>query len=764
MKKSLMVKSMFMNILTAGVFAFAFGMVMTACSDDNMNEGAAPADDKAPTGADTALLEAYGLMYTDFDTEGDVLILDADTTEIAVSKQLADKLGITSFVGHPMGIWQAIDQLPYARKATEEKLMGDKYILKVEAATVAELIGDRNAQLSTAVYVNNNAGALTRSAASGFSAYGAKYVDETGTIHPAVIHLTDPNGYDKAYHNETDAPVLTRATVQDGRYKYYTADELVGGRTRGPLGASMHVNVLSIHDKLSFKHKFEMEGSPTDTITLSGQVPIDYDLNYFMTLEGGVKWDGWLPELYVKKFETGLDGDFAFSPEAYLSFTGSVALKDQYKRLTLATFGSYSFTFVVGVVPVCIVVNPALYMKFDASVEGSARVGFKYDYANRFKAGIRYQKNWSVIKEFEELKNDFKLIKPEANFTAKAGMGFYLGVNVLVYGVAGPEVGVGPQLSSNVSGTYRPFEENPDKRKELKANVELKVHAYAGAKISLLGYKLAEWSTEAVLAGPWTIFKYPSDGTEHKDPNKQKQDERNAVWKKAVAAIGNGSADFTQEYETLVNELMDMDDLSRDEAIGEIANTVLEGYDITKIDLTNVMTLNDLKEKYNRCKAKTAERYNEYCIWKNLMAIGEMVKGNCAFQYYSDMVSGWGASIDFMEIGAAFQNTYHRQPEQTASDVKTMLEMTIASGKYCYEQNKRSWEPVYNYLTSHVYQNNTWYPKYCRQRAAYDTMMIWSRAYGKNVTGRENWDNMVVDFNAHINDIYQIARSGIEIK
>ena len=51
-----------------------------------------------------------------------------------------------------------------------------------------------------------------------------------------------------------------------------------------------------------------------------------------------------------------------------------------------------------------------------------------------------------------------------------------------------------------------------------------------------------------------------------------------------------------------------------------------------------------------------------------------------------------------------------------------------------------------------------------RQRAAYDTMMIWSRAYGKNVTGRENWDNMVVDFNAHINDIYQIARSGIEIK
>ena len=34
----------------------------------------------------------------------------------------------------------------------------------------------------------------------------------------------------------------------------------------------------------------------------------------------------------------------------------------------------------------------------------------------------------------------------------------------------------------------------------------------------------------------------------------------------------------------------------------------------------------------------------------------------------------------------------------------------------------------------------------------------------ENVIGRENWDNMVMDFNAHINDIYQISRSGIEIK
>ena len=415
------------------------------------------------------------------------------------------------------------------------------YVIKVEKATVAELIGDRSAQLSTAVYVNNTPQAMTRATTNGFSAYGAKYVDEMGTIHPAVIHLTDLNGYDKAYHNETDKPAMTRAAVNNGHYKYYTAEDLAGGRTR----ASMHVNVLSIHDKLSFKHKFEMQGVPTDTITVSGEVPIDYDLNYFMTLEGGVKWSGWLPELYLKKFETGLDGDFAFSPEAYLSFGVSANLKDEMKRLTLATFGSYTFTFVVGVVPVCIVVNPALYMNFNASAEGNVRVGFKYDYANRFKAG---------------------------------------------------------------------------------------------------------------------------------------------------------------------------------------------------------------------------EQYAEYLKVKNLLEIGEMIRSNSAFQYYANSVSDWGECIDFLEIGTEFENIYHRQPKQTNDDVKTMLELTIAAGKIFYEQNKSQWQQVYTYMMTNVYHHNEWYPKFCKQRAAYDTMMIWSRAYGKNVIGRENWDNMVMDFNAHINDIYQISRSGIEIK
>ena len=134
--RKMIVNEMFRNILTAGTFAFAMIIGFTACSDELDNDSTGNSDE-IPAGADTRLLEAYGLMFSDFENANDVKILNPDTTEIAVSKKLADKLGIKSFVGHPMGIWQGIDQLPYARKTTEERLVGDTYILKVETATVA---------------------------------------------------------------------------------------------------------------------------------------------------------------------------------------------------------------------------------------------------------------------------------------------------------------------------------------------------------------------------------------------------------------------------------------------------------------------------------------------------------------------------------------------------------------------------------------------------------------------------------------------------
>lgn len=234
-------------------------ITFTSCQDDTLDDNK---QKTAPESAQKALMEAYGLTFENFVTPNDVQILNADTTEISVNKALAEKLGITSFVNHPLGIWDAKNHMPYARKATAERLIGDRYILTVGSTTVAELIGNKKVTLNTSVYVNPNVTGNKTRAGIDMPSYAAKYMDENDVIHPAVILYTDPYGYDKEYH----------------------------------------------------------------------------------TLNGGCKWKAIFPSFYVEKFEAGLDGEFAFSPEFTVGVSDELELdKDKYKW-PIVKFPSYSFT------------------------------------------------------------------------------------------------------------------------------------------------------------------------------------------------------------------------------------------------------------------------------------------------------------------------------------------------------------------------------------------------------------------------------------
>ena len=161
-KKNL-VKTMFMNILTAGVFTVAF----TACSDDLTDSNAMNGNEaNIAANNNEKLLEPLGLVYTDFINDNDVTIQNADTTEISVSKAYADKMGVSNFVNHPMGIWDKKDNAAYLRRATEQRLEGDRYILKVKRSSIAEVTGGRDLILNTGLYYNPGA-AATRAAATG---------------------------------------------------------------------------------------------------------------------------------------------------------------------------------------------------------------------------------------------------------------------------------------------------------------------------------------------------------------------------------------------------------------------------------------------------------------------------------------------------------------------------------------------------------------------------------------------------------------------
>ncbi len=654
-----------MSILFAATFSFV------SCSDDNLDEN--PAGQAVPEGADTAMLEAYGLTFQNFISDDDVQILDADTTEISVSKALAEKLGIETFVGHPLGIWHNESQLPYLRKATAEKLVGDRYILTVQPATVAELVGDKKVDLNTSLYINPDAGGASVTRADGIvmPGYAAKYMDENDVIHPAVIHMTGEYDYAKGYHTEDDQPVAkTRA---NGSYQYMTADDLLQGGTR----ASAHKRILSFKDELEMDKNFQCGDDEDDSINVNFNAELDFELNYFIRLDGAVRWHFIVPEPYVDCFEAGLDGKFAFSPELKIGFKKEWELDEDKWKKTLFTFNAYTFTFWVGPVPVCVKCEPEMFVKLDGKVTGSIHMGVKYEYENNFRGGIRYtdREGWSVIREFNEVKNELTFIRPEAQVKAEAGIGIYMGMNVMIYDVAGPEVAVGPRLGAEAELTLSPFADNYDEMLNFNAEVGLTVNAVVGAKLKVLGYELAEYTKTIELAGPWTLWKYPSDGTEHVcDGGEEITDD----WKNFFNNVKNYSDKFTELMDKTTALLMEMDDMTEAAAKRKLLLTLKSRWTYIPTTKTEYsVTVESLWNIYE----ETVKRYEDYQYQKHAEA-GDIEWINAAnwknicneLKHNHSWVCSLNVDDALAEIHQWFLEEFHREPSLAKpEDVEWLL-------------------------------------------------------------------------------------------
>ena len=680
-KNSFLVKQVLMSIVTAGIFSFSFAL--TSCSDDVNDLGTPGGEFETSTPGDYSQYEPYGLTYHNFDGEDDVQIMNADTTEIAVKKSLADKLGITNFENHPLGIWDSPSHLAYGRKALEQQLVGDTYIIKVGKVTTAELIGDKAAQLSTDLYVNEDAQAVaTRAASDDIPDFAAKYVDNDNKIHPAAILYTDPYGYDKEYHVDGDMPSAsaTRA-AQSGEYQYVTPEELLKS-TR----ASIHPRILSINSELEFDKKFQLGKCEGDSINVAGKIPVEFNLNYFLTLNGGIKWKGILPYPTIKKFETGFDGNFGFHPEFTIGFSKEFKLPEDKEKVKLASFRGYTFTFVIGVIPVAVTVNPNLYLKFDASVKGSAHLKCKYDYSNRFKAGCRYEGKWSTFKEFEELENEFTMFQPELEFTAQAGVGLFLAADVKIYDVVGPEIGVGPRLGAEASININP------NGIDWNAEVKLTVQAWAGAKIEILGYELAEWHETFDIVGPWTLLKFPSDGTEHKSPAKKQEEFLLDTYVKMFNEIDEKyDTTFLNRLENVILIYTQMNNETREESylgVYESFDRKLdpEKYSMAKgrmkfkkyvLDANNEETRAKVLDILKSMEESAASSYNLYCQRKNIDEIYDILKANEEIKKFKGKMIDAQFEYELALALQDFRNQFNCEPQQKVEDLKWLVERAI---------------------------------------------------------------------------------------
>lgn len=551
-KKNL-VKSMLMSAATAGIFSFSF--VFTSCNDDDILEsGVTPPDMEQEYNG--PLQEPYGLSFYDFVASDDVTILNADTTQISVSKALADKMGIQSFLGHPMGIWDHPEHRAYLRRATKEKLEGDRYILQVTPSSIAEVLtgNDKEYKLSTELYVNTDpASTRTRAIENNTPEFAARYIDEKNVIHPIAITFRRAEG---------DQRALTRnAAAENGIYGTYLPDQLLGLQddpaTRGldddiwnyiKKGAEAVGNwfkdiavgtaewfkaqakamekwlkentqydinwdkrntLINIDSKVETKVPIQCGKDSKDTINVYVKAPVKFNLNYTFILQA----DGSVVEKpNLRRFEASVDGRFNFEPEVRLGFNGKLELPKDKQKIDLVELDGITVVFYIGYVPFCVDFNPSLYLKFKAEVEGKATMGVKYEFDSWFKGGILYEGYGDPrgISESKVTKSKVSFIKPTAEFNASAGVGLMFGCEMIIDKLVGPELAVGPQLKADAGLTLTPFEKDPV---NFEASVDFGLTGEIGAKLKVWKWEIAEWNVDLDFGLNWNIYKYPKDNS-----------------------------------------------------------------------------------------------------------------------------------------------------------------------------------------------------------------------------------------------------------
>ena len=518
--KTTMRKNRFLSLLL-GAAMLAAGMVFTACSDDDKND-----PNVIIAGENDPLGEPIGLVYTDFLTENDV-IHNADTTELTISKALADKKGITNFVNRPMGIWDKKEHRSYLRRATEQRLVDDHYVLKVVRSSIAEVTKGQEMQLNTGIYYNPtrmvSRGGLTR--ASQGDPEADKYIDDNNVIHPAAITVQ------RKTDDGSNAPRRSRGVTRGGDdyTATFTIEELYTTPPPGDNGLfdwledlwneiveatsydwndNKNISLLHTSSIISKDIKFNAGPNKGDTISLRFRCPIQFNLDYTLNIRShGSVETAFVP--IPSYLETYIDGYFEANPQLRIGFSKTITLPEDKQRVKLFSFSGVGFTFMIGPVPLTIDLDPSVYLKFTSTLKGDAYFGVQYDIATKFKAGVKYDGSWSGIADGEKLKDEFSFINPKVSLEYIGGVGLYFGVDVIIEKVAGPSFNVGPQVTVDAKLSYQIGDDRINASIEGKAGIG----GEAGAKIKIFGFEVAEWHTYFDIGPQWTIFKYPDDGS-----------------------------------------------------------------------------------------------------------------------------------------------------------------------------------------------------------------------------------------------------------
>ena len=620
-KKSL-VKTMFMSILTAGIFGFVF----TSCNDDELIDNSSASSEAEAASSSGEILSPIALNYYDYITSNDVEILNADTTKISVSKALADKLGITSFVDHPTGIYQDRDLRPFHRRAVKEELVGDRYILEVVPSGLGEFLIGKQVALSTQFYINESVASTRGSGVDNT----ARYTDAEGYIHPTGVHII---------HRSEAPECITRSNADLDGYssEYFSAEELLAGGGAATRGISSG-DLFKIDEKGTFinmKGEFKADkklGDGGDTLNIHVKAPYEVKLGYKFFLDVDREY---FVVPVLNKFDAGVDGKFMIKPEVLIGYDKKLKFVDQ--KITLYTFDAYSFSFNICGVEFWVDVCPNIYMKFNANVSGAFYGGFQYHYERTFQAGVTYHNKWNAYGDTKLVADKLTFITPRTKFEAEASCGLFLGADLVVDKVAGPSIAVGPKVSANAKLEYAPF----DTKQPITFNASLKAGVYAemGAKLKLWKFDIAEWKSKPINLVPEKVFwsyEYPKSAEENNSDNNQVNKQMNDLkqeWEKQNPELARKNAALSELQKAIDN--------------WKKVKPTVSNYDLGSINIVKGTIVNSIYN-YKDLEGYKNQDANMFNLITEMVAYEQILKNNGKLPPLDDVLGGirkWYKSI-----------------------------------------------------------------------------------------------------------------------
>ena len=293
-------------------------------------------------------------------------------------------------------------------------------------------------------------------------------------------------------------------------------------------------------------------GDDGDTINIHVKAPYEVKLGYKFFLDVDREYCV-VPVL--NKFDAGVDGKFMIKPEVLIGYDKELKFADE--KINLHTFDAYSFSFSICGVPFWVDVCPNIYLKFGAKVSGAFYGGFRYHYERTFQAGVSYHNGWTGNGDTKLIANKLTFITPRTKFEAEASCGLFLGADLVVDGVAGPSISVGPKISANAELEIAPF----DAKQPITFNASLKAGVYAemAAKLKLWKFDITEWRSKPINLVPekefWS-YQYPKSAEENNSDNDQVNKQMNELqqeWEKQNPELARKNAALSELQKAIDN-------------------------------------------------------------------------------------------------------------------------------------------------------------------------------------------------------------------